>query len=194
MRPRAAARWSGRSRWRAHDLRTRAGASSDAETLRGARLPSPPARARRSRHAGAAARPPCAAPECSTSRPQTREYNQRRLIGVVGPVPRPATVAPPRQAAITPGQTDGPRAFSRGVRASLGAGVRPLPRLLPDPLALRAGLLSGRLGRRTRDGDVHARLLSSRARPLRRGDDDEAIAGHAEESQAALGARAISGD
>src|SRR2546422_1778748 len=120
-----------------------------------------------------------------------REYNQQRLIGVVRPVPDPAEMAPPGQATFTPGQTNGPRSLSRRVRASIRAGIRPLPRLLPDPMAVRAGVVPDRVGGSPRGGDVHTRLLPARARPLHRADNDEAVARHAEEPEAAHAARAV---
>src|SRR5689334_21572658 len=73
--------------------------------------------------------------------PQQRAYNLPRLFGVVVLLHvRPAEMAPPGQAAIAPGQTYGPRPRARRVRASLGAAVRAIPRLLPHPLAVRAGV------------------------------------------------------
>src|SRR5437763_5254431 len=115
---------------------------------------------------------------------QCREYNQGRLIGVVRPVLDPAKMAPPGQATLTPGQTYGPRSLARGVRAPVRAGVRALPRLLPDPVGVRACVVPDRLGGHACRGDVHTRLLPARARPLHRADHDEAVAGHAQEPQA----------
>src|SRR5882672_9796835 len=89
----------------------------------------------------------CAGVLIEASRP--REYNQDRFIGVVGPVHDPAKMAPPGQATLAPGQTYGPSSLARGVRAPLGAGVRALPRLLPDPVAVRAGVVPDRVGRNT---------------------------------------------
>src|SRR5438128_9219782 len=120
-----------------------------------------------------------------------RAYNQQRLIGVVRPFLDSSEMAPPGQATITPGQTNGPCSLARRIRAPLRAGIRPLPRLLPDPLAVRAGVVPDRVGGNPRGRDVHARLLPTRARPLHRADDDEAVARHAEEPQAAAGARAV---
>src|SRR5438874_2206328 len=120
-----------------------------------------------------------------------RAYNQQRLIGVVRPFLDSSEMAPPGQATITPGQTNGPCSLARRVRAPLRAGIRPLPRLLPDPLAVRAGVVPDRVGGNPRGGDVHARLLPTRARPLHRADDDEAVARHAEEPQAAHASRAL---
>src|SRR5438128_7416024 len=120
-----------------------------------------------------------------------REYNLLRLIGVVGPNFDPAKMAPPGQATLAPGQTHGPRSLARGVRAPFGAGVCPLPRLLPHPLAVRAGVVSDRGGGDARGGDVHARLLPAGARPVHRADHDEAVARHAQEPQAAHAPRAL---
>src|SRR4029077_7918436 len=113
-------------------------------------------------------------------RTSTRRVQSASLLGVVRPALRPAKMAPPRQAALAPGQTLRPRTRTRRVRAPVGAGVRALSRLLPDPLGLRADVLSDRLGRVARVRDVHAGLLPSRARPVHRADDDEAVARHAE--------------
>src|SRR5437868_1164107 len=124
--------------------------------------------------------------------PHVREYNHHRFIGVVGPVFDPAKMAPPGQATITPGQTYGPRSLARGVRAPVGARVRALPRLLQDPMAVRACVVPDRLGGPADRGDVHARLLPARARPLHRADHDEAVAGYAQEPQAEDAARALS--
>src|SRR2546423_1147525 len=92
-------------------------------------------------------------------------------------------MAPPGQATITPDPAHGTSAFPRRVRASLRAGVRALPRLLPDPLVLRADLVPCGLGGNTRRRDVHAGLLPAGARPLRRAHDHEAVAGDAQEPQ-----------
>src|SRR2546425_8330872 len=114
----------------------------------------------------------------------SREYNQDRLIGVVRPILDPAKMAPPDQATLAPGQTYGPRSLARGVCAPVRAGVRALPRLLPDPMAVRAGVVPDRLGGHAGRRDVHARLLPARARPLHRADHDEAVPRHAQEPQA----------
>src|SRR5713226_8458365 len=113
----------------------------------------------------------------------------RRFLGVVCPSSSPRKMAPPRQAAIAPRSAIGPGALAHRIRAPIRAGVRPLPRLLPHPLGLRAGVVPDRLGRHARIGDVHARLLPARARPLRRADDYEAVARDAEEPQAADASR-----
>src|SRR5229473_1984350 len=115
--------------------------------------------------------------------PRCGEYNPRRLIGVVRPALRPTKMAPPRPAALAPGQTYRPRSLTRGICAPLRAGIRALPRLLPDPLGVRAHVVPDRMGRHARVGDVHARLLPSGARPVHRADDDEAVARHAEKPQ-----------
>src|SRR5260370_4405491 len=119
------------------------------------------------------------------------EYNTRRRLGVVRPARGPTKLAPPRQGALAPGQTYRPGSRTRGICARLRGGVRALPRLLPDPLGVRAHVVPDRVGGHARVGDVHARLLSSRARPVHRADDDEAIARHAEESQGAPPSRAL---
>src|SRR5436309_3858688 len=72
--------------------------------------------------------------------------------------------------------------------------MRQDPRLLPDPLGLRAAHVRARAGRgRTSGRGVHARLLPARAGALRRGNGDEAVARDAEEPQAAQAARALPG-
>src|SRR5438876_9775146 len=106
--------------------------------------------------------------------PHLREYNLPRLIGVVRPILDPAKMAPPDQATLSPGQTYGPRSLARGVCAPVRAGVRALPRLLQDPMAVRAGVVPHRLGGHAGRRDVHARLLPAGARPLHRADHDEA--------------------
>src|SRR5712692_3242066 len=125
--------------------------------------------------------------------PLTLSVQSRRFLGVVCPPSRPRKMAPPRQAAIAPRSAIGPGAFAHRIRAPIRAGVRPLPRLLPHPLGLRAGVVPDRVGRHARVGDVHAGLLPARARPLRRADDYEAVARDPEEPQTADAARDLSG-
>src|SRR5260370_11895946 len=117
--------------------------------------------------------------------PLTLSVQSRRFLGVVCPPSRPRKMAPPRQAAIAPRSAIRPGAFAHRIRAPIRAGVRALPRLLPHPLGLRAGGVPDRLGRHARVGEVHARLLPPRARPLRRADDHDAVAWDAEAPQAA---------
>src|SRR2546423_7755595 len=116
----------------------RDGASGARGTPRAARPPSPRAPARRSRRAVAVARPPSAAPVCSLRTVHIGGYNQPEPFGVVRPLTNPAEVAPPGQAEVAPGQTYRPRSLTRRVRPSIRAGVRALPRLLPDPVGIRA--------------------------------------------------------
>src|SRR5450759_5874661 len=87
---------------------------------------------------------------------QLGEYNPHRLIGVDRPAIRPAKLAPPRQAALAPGQTHRPGTRTRRVRAPIGASVRAFPRLLPDSLGVRADVIPNRVGRNASVRDVHA--------------------------------------
>src|SRR5207302_3788645 len=185
----------GRTRSRERGPRTRACASGVRGTPRAAPTPSPGARAHRSRREDAAARRPSVAPVCSQGCPRFREYNHWRFLGVVvHPNVRPTEMAPPAQATFAPGQTNGPRSLARRVRPPVRAGVCSLPRLLPDPLAVRAVVFSDRLGRRARGRDVHTRLLPPRARPLHRAHDHEAVAGDTQEPEGAYAPRALPGD
>src|SRR5438105_15620553 len=95
----------------------------------------------------------------NSNAPKVRGYNQHEPFGVVGPLRDPAEMASPGQAEIPPGQTYGPRPLARAVRASIRAGVRAFPRLLPDSLAVRAGLLPDWLGGSACSRDVHAGFL-----------------------------------
>ncbi|TMK58757.1 MAG: hypothetical protein E6G60_15380, partial [Actinobacteria bacterium] len=74
------------------------------------------------------------------------------------------------------------------------ARVREGARLLRRPLGVRAEDVRARAGReRTGRRGLQAGLLSAGAGPVRRGDRDEAVAGHAQEPQAAQASRAVSG-